>query len=52
MPDISDWSLITGKGGGYKMGGGHVKLPYKKKGGGGDSFSHAEGGWGAQTFLG
>ena len=43
---IRDWSLIAGRGG-YKMGGGgHVKFyPYEK--GGGESFSHAEGG-GAQ----
>ena len=39
-----DWSLITGSGG-YKTGGGHLKFyPYKKKGGGGKTFSHAEGG--------
>ena len=34
------------RGGGYKTGGvGHVKFyPYEKGGGGGQSFSHAEGG--------
>ena len=50
---IRDWSLITGRGGGYKTGGGgHVKFyPYEKGGGGGKSFSHAEGG-GAQKVLG
>ena len=46
---IRDWSLITGRGGGYKTGG--VKFyPYEKGGGGGKSFSHAEGG--AQKVLG
>ena len=32
---LRDWSLITGRGGGYKTGGGgHVKFyPYKKGGG-------------------
>ena len=33
---VRDWSLITGRGGGYKTGGGggHVKFyPYKKGGG-------------------
>ena len=34
---LRDWSLITGRGGGYKTGGGgHVKFyPYEKWGGGG-----------------
>ena len=53
---VRDWSLITGRGGGYKTGGGgHVKFyPYEKGGGGGKSFSHAEcgGGGGAQQVLG
>ena len=46
-----DWSLITGRGGGLQNGrGGHVKFyPYEK--GGGKSFSHAEGGGGAQKVL-
>ena len=41
---IRDWSLITGRGG-YKTGaGGHVKFyPNEKGGGGGKSFSYAEG---------
>ena len=49
--NIRDWSLITGRGGGgYKMGGGHVKFyPYEKEGGA-KSFSHAEGG--VQSVLG
>ena len=33
---LRDWSLITGRGGGYKMGGGgHVKFYSIRKGGGG-----------------
>ena len=48
---IREWSLITGRGGGYKTGGGAREvLPLKKGGGGGKSFSHAEGG--AQKVLG
>ena len=41
-----DWSLITGRGGGYKTGGRGARevLPLRKGGGGGKSFSHAEGG--------
>ena len=48
---LRDWSLITGKWGGYETGGGrHVKLFLpRRKGGGGKSFSHAEGG--AQKVL-
>ena len=51
---VRDWSLITGRGGGYKTGGGRqVKFyPHKKRGVGvgcGNSFSHAEGG--AQQVL-
>ena len=49
-----DWSLITGRGGGYKTGGAggaREVLPLRKGGGGGKSFSHAEGGhkkvWGS-----
>ena len=50
VKDIRDWSLITGRGGTKREGGGHVKFyPYEK--GGGKSFSHAEGGhkkfWGS-----
>ena len=50
---VRDWSLITGReGGGYKTGvGGHVKFYPYERGGGGKSFSHAEGG-GAQKVLG
>ena len=48
LNSLRDWSLITGKGGGYKTrGGGQVKFyPYENGGGGGgrNSFSHAEGG--------
>ena len=42
---LKDWSLLAGRGGGYKTGGGggQVKFsPYKN--GGGFFFSHAEGG--------
>ena len=46
---LRDWSLITGRRGGCKTGGGgHVKF-YPCEKGGGKSFSHAEGG-GAQTI--
>ena len=50
-PILREWSLITGRGGGYKTGGGGARevLPLRK-GGGGKSFSHAEGG--AQKVLG
>ena len=43
---IREWSLVTGRGGGYKMGGGACEvLPLQKGGGGvGKSFSHAAGG--------
>ena len=50
---IRDWSLITGRGGGgaTKREGGHVKFyPYKKGGGDGNSFGHAEGGGGHKKF--
>ena len=51
QPYLRDWSLITGRGGGYKTGGGAREvLPLQKGGGGGKSFSHAEGG--AQKVLG
>ena len=45
---------MTGGGGATKLEGEKVKFyPYKKKGGGGSkSFSHAEGGGGAQKVLG
>ena len=45
-----DWSLIAGRGG-YKTGGGPCEvLILQKGGGGGKSFSHAQGG--AQNVLG
>ena len=49
---LRDWSLITGRGGSYKTGGGGAceVLPLQK-GGGGIFFSHAEGGGGAQQVL-
>ena len=48
---LRDWSLITGRGGGYKTGGGAREvLPLRKGGGGGNSFSHSEGGH--KTFRG
>ena len=49
-----DWSLITGRGGTKQEGGGACDvLPLRKKGGEGqNSFSHAEGGGGAQHVLG
>ena len=41
---IRDWSLITGRGGGYKTGGGRGRLSFTPaKRGGGESFSHAGG---------
>ena len=50
---IMDWSLITGRGGGYKMrgrgGGGHAKFTPPKRGGGRKSFTHAEGGGGTTS---
>ena len=49
---IRDWSLITGRGGlqNGRGGGAREVLPLRKGGGGGKSFSHAEGG--AQQVLG
>ena len=48
---VRDWSLIMGRGGAIKReGGGHVKFYLYENGGGGKSFSHAEGG--AQKVLG
>ena len=49
---VRDWSLIMGRGGGYKTGGGGPRevLCLPKGGGGGKSFSHVEGG--AQKVLG
>ena len=53
---FKDWSLITGRGGGYKTGGGGgggtwTLTPTKRGGGGGKGLSHAEGGhkkfWGS-----
>ena len=48
--EIRDWSLITGRGGGYKTGGGAREVLPLRKGGAEKSFSHAEGG--AQKVLG
>ena len=50
FPLVRDWSLITGRGGGYKTGGGGTWSFTPTKRGGGNSFSHAEGG--AQNVLG
>ena len=48
--NIRDWSLIKGRGGGYKTGGGgHVKFYPCEKRGGGKSFSRTE--VGAQNVL-
>ena len=49
---MGDWSLNTGKGGGLQNGRGGAceVLLLRKWGGGGKSFSHAEGG-GAQQVL-
>ena len=47
---IRDWSLITGRGGGYKTGGGAREVLRLRKGGGGKRFSHAEGGGGREKF--
>ena len=49
--NLRDWSLITGRGGGLhnRRGGAREDLPLRK-GGGGKSFSSAEGG--AQKVLG
>ena len=42
---LRDWSLITGRGGGYKTGGGGACEVYLyEKGEGRKTFSHAEGG--------
>ena len=42
---LRDWSLITGRGGGLQNGrGGTLRFTPTKRGGGGKSFSHAEGG--------
>ena len=46
---IRDWSLITGRGGATKQEGGACEVLPLRKGGGGKSLSHAEGG--AQTVL-
>ena len=50
---IRDWSLITGRGGGYKTGGGgHMKFyPYKKGGGAGKVLARLKGG-GHKKFWG
>ena len=47
---IRDWSLITGRGATKREGGGAREVLPLRKGGGGKSFSHAEGG--AQKVLG
>ena len=48
---IRDWSLITGRGGGYKMGGGHMQ--FYRKGGAEKVLAVLErGGGGAQKVLG
>ena len=49
---LRDWSLITGRGGGYKTGGGGARevLPLRKGGGAEKSLCHSEGG--AQNVLG
>ena len=50
---VTGWSLITGRGGGATKregGGRHVKFYPYEKGGGRNSFSHAEGG--TQQVLG
>ena len=46
---LRDWSLIKGRGGGYKTGGGHVKFCPYEKGGGPKVLPCLEGG-GAQKF--
>ena len=47
---LRDWSLITGRGGATKWEGGAREVLPLRKGGGGKSFSHAQGG--AQKVLG
>ena len=47
---LRDWSLITGRGGLQNGRGAREVLPLRKGGGGGNSFSHAEGG-GTQKVL-
>ena len=50
--NIRDLSLITGRGGATKREGGQVKFyPYENGSGKSLSFSHAEGGGGAQQVL-
>ena len=49
-PMLRNWSLITGRGGLKDEGGGTRSFTPTKRGGGGKSFSHAEGG--AQKVLG
>ena len=48
---FGDWSLLTGRGGGYKWQGREVSevLPLQKRGGAEFLFSHAEG-WGTKSF--
>ena len=41
---LRDWSLITGRGATKREGGTSEVFPLQKGGGGGKSFSHAEGG--------
>ena len=50
MLQVRDWSLITGRGGATKREGGACEVLPLRKGGGGKSFSHAEGG--AEKVLG
>ena len=48
---VRDWSLITGRGGGYKTGGGHVKFYAYEKGGVEKVLAMVKGG-GAQKIWG
>ena len=45
---LRDWSLISGRGGTKREGGGHLKVYHYEKGGG-FFFSHAEGAGGGVT---
>ena len=54
-PELRNWSLIMGgkEGGGYKMGGGHVKFySYEKWGGGAEKVVAMLKGGGVQRILG
>ena len=48
---LRDWSLITGRGGATKREGGAREVLPLRKGGGGQNFSHSEGG-GHKKFWG